>query len=94
MNYTIVDLEKNYELELERIVNEIKKKNIEKVLLQLPDGLKPGSLVINDYLEEKTDAKISIWLGSCFGACDLPDSDVDLIIQFGHAPWGIYDINA
>jgi len=87
MNYTIANLEKNYELELERIVSEIKKQKAKKVLLQLPDGLKPWGLSIGDYLEENTGAKISIWLGSCFGACDLPDSDADLVIQFGHAPW-------
>ncbi len=87
MNYTIANLEKDYELELEQIVSEIKKQKAKKVLLQLPDGLKPWGLVISDYLEEKANAKISIWLGSCFGACDLPDTDADLIIQFGHAPW-------
>ena len=87
MNYTIANLEKDYELELERIVSEIKKQKAKKVLLQLPDGLKPWGLGISDYLEEKTDAKISIWLGACFGACDLPNSKADLIIQFGHAPW-------
>jgi diphthamide biosynthesis enzyme Dph1/Dph2-like protein len=44
-------------------------------------------LAISDYLEEKTSAKVSVWLGACFGACDLPDSDADLVIQFGHSPW-------
>ena len=87
MNYTIANLEKDYELELDRIVSEIKESNAKTVLLQLPDGLKPWGPVLLDYLEEKTFAKISIWLGACFGACDLPDSDADLVIQFGHAPW-------
>ena len=87
MNYTIANLEKDYELELDRIISEIRKSKVESVLLQLPDGLKPWGPVLSDYLEEKTSAKISIWLGACFGACDLPDSDADLVIQFGHAPW-------
>jgi len=87
MNYTIANLEKDYELELDRIVSEIRGCGAESVLLQLPDGLKPWGPVLSDYLEEKTSAKISIWLGACFGACDLPDSDADLVIQFGHAPW-------
>ena len=89
MNYTIANLEKNYELELERIITEIKKSKAKTVLLQFPDGLKPWSLAISDYLSEKTSAKISIWLGACFGACDLPNSNADLTIQFGHAPWKI-----
>ena len=87
MNYTLANLEKDYELELDRIVSEIKKSRAESVLLQLPDGLKPWGPTLTDYLEEKTSAKISIWLGACFGACDLPDSEADLVIQFGHAPW-------
>jgi len=87
MRYSIEDLEKDYELELDRIVKEIEKENAKIVLLQLPDGLKPYGLVISDYLEEKTSAKVSIWLGACFGACDLPDSEADLVIQFGHSPW-------
>ena len=87
MEYKLRDLEERYELELGRIVSEIEKIGAESVLLQLPDGLKPWSLVLSDYLEEKTSAKISIWLGACFGACDLPDSDADLVVQFGHAPW-------
>lgn len=87
MNYTVANLEEDYELELDRVVSEIKKANAKTVLLQLPDGLKPLGPTLSDYLEEKTPAKISIWLGACFGACDLPDSDTDLVIQFGHAPW-------
>jgi len=87
MDYSLNNLEKIYDLELVRIVADIKKSGAKSVLLQLPDGLKPWGPVLCDYLEDKTSANISIWLGACFGACDLPDSDVDLVIQFGHAPW-------
>ena len=84
---SLKELEEKYELELERIVKTIEDKKAKTVLLQLPDGLKQYGLAISDYLEEKTSARISIWLGACFGACDLPDSDADLVIQFGHAAW-------
>ncbi len=87
MNYTIANLEKNYELELDRIVSEIRKSGAKSVLLQLPDGLKPWATSIADFLEEKTSANVRIYLGDCFGACDLPNSSCDLVIQFGHAPW-------
>jgi len=87
MDYTLTNLEKDYELELGRVISEIKKSKAKTVLLQLPDGLKPWGPVLSDYLEERTSAKISIWLGACFGACDLPNSEADLIVQFGHAPW-------
>ncbi|MCD4771722.1 hypothetical protein K8R30_04910 [archaeon] len=87
MNYTLVNLEKDYELELKRVVAEIKKVGAKSVLLQLPDGLKPWGPVLVDYLESESSARILIWLGECFGACDLPDSDCDLLVQFGHAAW-------
>lgn len=87
MEYTIENISKDYELELDRILKKIKNSKAKTVLLQLPDGLKPWGPVLVDYLEKNTDAKISIWLGACFGACDLPNSDADLLIQFGHAPW-------
>lgn len=87
MNYTLANLEKDYELELEKIISEIKEQNPKGILLQLPDGLKPWGPAICDYLEEALDSEIRIWLGSCFGACDLPNSEADLVVQLGHAPW-------
>jgi diphthamide biosynthesis enzyme Dph1/Dph2-like protein len=93
MEYNIVDLEERYELELGRVVSEIEKSRAKSVLLQLPDGLKPWGPGIVDYLEDKINrqgdgkVEISIWLGACFGACDLPNSDADLVVQFGHAAW-------
>jgi len=79
----------NYDLELERAVREIKDNNAKLVCLQLPDGLKPKAAEIQSYLEEKTNANIVIWLGSCWGGCDVPLSvnklGVDLLIQWGHS---------
>ncbi|MBS3162764.1 diphthamide synthesis protein [Candidatus Woesearchaeota archaeon] len=74
----------NFDLELEKAVKEIKKNKAKLVLIQLPDGLKPQATSITDYLEKKTKAKILIWSDSCYGACDIPNIRVDLIIQFGH----------
>ena len=87
MNYTIANLEKDYELELARIVGEVRKSGAKSVLLQLPDGLKPWGPALVDYLSGECGVEISIWLGACFGACDLPNSDADLVVQFGHAAW-------
>ena len=79
----------NYNLELDKIIEEIKKQNAKTVCIQLPDGLKPKAKEIKDKLEKETDANILIWLSSCFGACDLPQGleklKVDLLIQFGHS---------
>ena len=79
-----------YGFEINRIVKEIKKNKAKRVCIQLPDGLKNKALEIQMEIEEKSKAKVFIWLGSCFGACDVPKLDgiVDLLIQFGHNDYG------
>jgi 2-(3-amino-3-carboxypropyl)histidine synthase len=78
-----------YDLELEKVTREIIKAKAKKVLIQLPDGLKPEATRITKYLKEKTRAEIFIWLGSCFGACDTPNlNGFDLLIQWGHSKNG------
>lgn len=78
-----------YNLELDRIVKEIKKIKAKTVCIQLPDGLKDKATEIASYIEKNTNAKIFIWLGSCYGACDTPNLDkkIDLLVQFGHTKW-------
>ncbi len=76
----------DYDLELERVVKEIKKQKAKLVCIQLPDGLKNKSSEISNFIEKNTDAKVLIWLDTCFGSCDIPDlKDIDLLIQFGHS---------
>lgn len=90
MKTSIKELEKKYDLELDKVVREIKSKKCKLVLLQFPDGLKPYATSVVDYLEEKTSAEFIIWMGTCFGACDIPnlsrelEKKIDLVIQFGH----------
>ena len=74
-----------YNLELNKAINKIKEKKATTVLIQLPDGLKPKAKEIADKIKEQTKAKVIIWAGSCFGACDIPNVDVDLLIQWGHS---------
>ena len=80
-----------YDLELEKAASEIKKQKAKKVCLQLPDGLKPKAREIADFLKKETKAEIIIWLGSCYGACDIPKQaenlGIDLLIQWGHSRW-------
>jgi diphthamide biosynthesis enzyme Dph1/Dph2-like protein len=83
-----------YNLELVNLAKEINKEKAKLVCLQLPDGLKPQATKITKFLEENTKAKIVIWLGSCWGACDTPiglnNLKFDLIIQYGHSAWPFY----
>ena len=87
------EISERYDLEIDRIVAEIKKEKPKTVLLQFPEGLKQYATEIVDILESKTKAEFFIWMGTCFGACDIPKTDADLIIQFGHAPWGKKEFN-
>jgi 2-(3-amino-3-carboxypropyl)histidine synthase len=88
---SINELNEFYDLELEKVVKEIKNKKAKLVLLQFPDGLKNFATTIVDYLGEQIkDVDFLIWIGSCYGACDAPvgleklKPKIDLIIQFGH----------
>lgn len=66
--------------EIRRIIEEEKPKT---VLLQLPDGLKPYAKRIVDAID---GVEVFIWAGSNYGACDIPQVEVDLVINVGHAP--------
>jgi len=89
---TIEDLNEKYDLELEKVLVNIRKSKAKLVLLQFPDGLKQYATTVVDFLGEKTSGKVEflIWLGSCYGACDTPvlgkdaEKKIDLVIQFGH----------
>ena len=90
MNVNLNELDKKYNLELEKVISEIKKNKSKLVLLQFPDGLKPYATAVVDYLREKTKVEFLIWIGSCYGACDTPTGiekikpKIDFIVQFGH----------
>ncbi|MBS3140327.1 diphthamide synthesis protein [Candidatus Woesearchaeota archaeon] len=77
-----------YHLDLEKAITAIKEKKAKTVCIQLPEGMKPQAEEIKQELADKTNARILIWLGSNFGACDIPlglqRMGVDLLISWGH----------
>lgn len=81
----------DYDLELDKVVEKIKQKKAKLVCLQLPDGFKPYAKEIVDTIKERTSADIILWMGSCWGACDVPIEverlGVDLLVQWGHSEW-------
>ena len=78
-----------YNLELEKIIKEIKKQKAKTILIQLPDGLKPKAAEIVNEIESKTSSRCFIWMDTNFGACDLPlgieKLKIDLLVHFGHS---------
>lgn len=83
----------DYNLELQRVIAEIRKTKAERVCIQLPDGLKPKAKEIKDAVDKAFAGKVQvfIWAGSCFGACDTPHglekAGIDFLIQWGHSEW-------
>lgn len=87
---SISNIEKQYDLQLGKVVETINSQRAKLVLLQFAEGLKPFATTIVDYLRENTKTEFLIWLESCYGACDTPvltkklEKEIDLTIQFGH----------
>jgi len=80
---------KNFDFEEERIKQEILKLGAKRVLIQLPEGLKPEAPRLAKIIE-KFGALPIISADPCYGACDLATADaeslgVDLIIHYGHS---------
>jgi 2-(3-amino-3-carboxypropyl)histidine synthase len=78
-----------YNLELEKVIERIRKRKYKTIVIQLPDGIKPRAGEIVDAIRDRTGAEAIIWMSSCFGACDLPfgleQLGADLIVQWGHS---------
>ncbi|MFB3888956.1 MAG: diphthamide biosynthesis enzyme Dph2 [Candidatus Bathyarchaeia archaeon] len=80
---------KDFDFEEERIKQEIAKLGAKRVLLQLPEGLKPEAPRLARIIE-KAGALPIVSADPCYGACDLATSEAetlgaDLLIHYGHA---------
>jgi 2-(3-amino-3-carboxypropyl)histidine synthase len=78
-----------FDFEEERIKREITKVGAKRVLLQMPEGLKPEAPKLAKIVE-KCGALAIISADPCYGACDIAVAEaeglgVDLIVHFGHA---------
>ncbi len=79
---------KGFDFEEERIKQEITKLGAKRVLLQLPEGLKPEAPRLAEMVE-KAGALAIISADPCYGACDIAVNEAeslgaDLIVHFGH----------
>ncbi|MCW4045574.1 MAG: diphthamide biosynthesis enzyme Dph2 [Candidatus Bathyarchaeota archaeon] len=80
---------KGFDFEEERIKQEITKLGAKRVLLQLPEGLKPEAPRLVKIIEKAGVLPI-VSADPCYGACDLATGEaellgVDLIVHFGHS---------
>ena len=77
-----------YDFEEERVKQEILKVKAKRVLIQLPEGLKPEALRLAKIVENFALPIVSA--DPCYGACDLATAEAeslgaDLIIHYGHS---------
>jgi len=78
-----------FDLEEKRLREEIRKRKAKRVLIQLPEGLKPYGPYLAS-IAETAGALAIISADPCYGACDLAVSeaeslDADLIVHYGHS---------
>ena len=78
-----------YQLDEARIIDEIKRRGSKRVLLQMPEGLKPLGFKLARFLESE-GVEVFVSGDPCYVACDLaldPKAHVeaDLLILLGHS---------
>ncbi|MFH1915780.1 MAG: diphthamide synthesis protein [Nanoarchaeota archaeon] len=80
-----------YKIDMETVISEIKKNKAKRVMIQLPNGLRPRAKEITDTIRKETRAEVVIWAGSAYGACDIPIGTeklgIDITFHFGHSAW-------
>jgi 2-(3-amino-3-carboxypropyl)histidine synthase len=79
-----------FQLEENKIASEIRNRGSKRVLLQMPEGLKPAGYRLARLLEKETGVEVFVSGDPCYGACDLalgPKAHVeaDLLVHVGHA---------
>jgi 2-(3-amino-3-carboxypropyl)histidine synthase len=79
-------MSEEFDFELDKIASTIRERSCRKVMLQFPEGLKRRAPGVAATLANKTGALVVISGEPCFGACDIPDTDADLTVHFGHLP--------
>jgi len=81
-----------YDLELERVISKISEMDATRVLLQLPDGMRPFAVQLVSTINKATRASVFLSGDSCYGACDIDiiqarALNVDLIVHYGHTQY-------
>ncbi|HLE54222.1 MAG TPA: diphthamide biosynthesis enzyme Dph2 [Thermoplasmata archaeon] len=73
-------------VETERLLEVIRGRNAKTVGLQFPVGLRTKAVELAREIETKAGVTCLVSADPSFGACDVADMPVDLIVHLGHAP--------
>ena len=72
--------------ETDRLLEVIRGRNSKTVGLQFPVGLRTKAVELAQEIEAKAGVTCLVSADPSFGACDVADMPVDLIVHLGHAP--------
>src|SRR5881296_483840 len=72
--------------EIGRLLDVIRGRNSKTVGLQFPVGLRTKAVELAQEIEAKAGVMCLVSADPSFGACDVADMPVDLIVHLGHAP--------
>ncbi|MFB6300487.1 MAG: diphthamide biosynthesis enzyme Dph2 [Halobacteriales archaeon] len=83
--------DREWDYELERIIDAVDERDASTVGLQFPEGLKRRGPAVADDLREELpdDVRVLISGQPCYGACDLDTylmKRTDVFVHFGHSP--------
>ncbi|MFB6135637.1 MAG: diphthamide biosynthesis enzyme Dph2 [Halobacteriaceae archaeon] len=83
--------DREWDYELDRIVEAVEERDAEKVGLQFPEGLKRRASAVADDLRELLPEGVRVLISGqpCYGACDLDTymmRRTDVFVHFGHSP--------
>ncbi|MFB6171388.1 MAG: diphthamide biosynthesis enzyme Dph2 [Haloarculaceae archaeon] len=83
--------DREWDYELERIVDAVEERDAETVGLQFPEGLKRRAGAVTDDLRELLGDDVTVMTSGqpCYGACDLDTflmRRCDVFVHFGHSP--------
>ncbi|MFB6161563.1 MAG: diphthamide biosynthesis enzyme Dph2 [Haloferacaceae archaeon] len=82
--------DREWDYELDRILDAVEERDADTVGLQFPEGLKRRGPAVVDDLRERVDGVRFLLSGQpCYGACDLDTHlmrRADVFVHFGHSP--------
>jgi len=83
--------DREWDYELDRIVDAVEERDADKVGLQFPEGLKRRGPRVADDLREILPDDVTVLISGqpCYGACDLDTylmRRTDVFVHFGHSP--------
>ena len=82
-----------FEIPLDDMIREIKRKRAKRVFIQAPEGIKPYVAREVPLIEERSGASIVLHGDPTYGGCDLASCESarvesELVIHLGHTPFG------